>query len=656
MNLNYKLSLSLACMLFLQASLSEAKTELEPVVITASKTENSLKDISTAAQIITAEEIKQKGATRLRDIIKFSVGLYNPTQDSISIRGFNADHTLLLIDGRRLTGEVGGSLEIDRIDISNIERIEIIRGSASGLYGTDALGGVINIITKKHPKDFLTTLDLKYGAHGSDGKQQTLSFNSQMPISDKLSLSLYGANRITGRLDNEKKESIQRDGKVNTIGLDLYYRINEEDEIIFNTDFMKDDGDNFINQGIVKMTDDNERQNYSILWDRRKEDYNSKVRVYTSLYDKTFEVFHTKKNKYMKFVKADRETSVAEAQVSFSPIDKHLAMVGAEYRKESFEGNVIDTGNRTTSGTYKGMPYQNSKIEIDYYSLFLQDEWFVNDKLSAIVSVRYDDSDVFENDFSPKVGFTYHILDNGSRALRVKANYSHGFKTPTPADMYRKNIRHDKKMILTGNPNLTSEKSDTYDISLEGEYNQFSSKISYFHSDIEDLIEKVFTGKVNPDTNYKIFSFENLSEATIDGFEFEVAYEISKSAGVSANYTYLDAKGDIRSGKAFKTLRLENRPEHLANAKVYYSYLPWNMQLNLWGEYVGNMLLNHNRNDKNIVTGQNEKSYTLFYTSLTKKFSDSFEIYAGVDNITDKKDDDIPLLGTFAYAGVRYTF
>ena len=656
MNINRKISLSLACIVLLQVSLLEAKTDLEPVVITASKTENSLKDISTAAQIITAEQIKQKGATRLRDIIKFSVGVYNPTQDSISIRGFNAGHTLLLIDGRRLTGEVGGSLEIDRINVNNIQRIEIIRGAASGLYGTDSLGGVINIITKKHPKDFLTTIDLKYGAFGSDGKQQSLGFNSQMPISDKLSLSLYGALRTTDRLDNERKKSIQRDGKVNTIGLDINYQIDKADEIIFNTDFMKDDGDNFINNGIVKMIDDNERQNYSLLWERTKDDYNSKVRVYTSLYDKTFEVFHTKKNKYMKFVKAERETSVAETQISFSPIDKNLVMVGAELRRESFEGNIIETGKNTTKGTYKGMPYQNSKIEIDYYSLFLQDELFISDKLSAIASVRYDDSDVFESDFSPKVGLTYHMIDEKNRTLMLKTNYSHGFKTPTPADMYLKNVRHDKKMLLTGNPNLTSEKSNTYDISLEGEYKQFSSKISYFHSDIEDLIEKVFTGKVNPDTKYKIFSYENLSEATIDGLEFEASYEISQSAGVSMNYTFLDAEGDIRSGRAFKTMRLEGRPEHLANVKAYYNYLPWDMQVNLWGEYVGNMLLNHKRNEQNIVVGENEKSYTLLYTSLTKKFSDSFEVYAGVDNITDKKDDDIPLLGAFAYAGVRYTF
>ncbi|HIE41063.1 MAG TPA: hypothetical protein EYP80_00195 [Candidatus Aenigmarchaeota archaeon] len=208
MNLSRKISLLFTCIIILQVSLLEAETDLEPVVITASKTENSLKDISTATQIITEEQIKQRGATRLRDIVKFSVGVYNPTQDSISIRGFNADHTLLLIDGRRLTGEVGGSLEIDRVNVNNIQRIEIIRGAASGLYGTDSLGGVINIITKKNPKDFLTTIDLKYGAFGSDGKRYSLGFNSQMPISDKLSLSLYGALRATDRLDNKRKESI----------------------------------------------------------------------------------------------------------------------------------------------------------------------------------------------------------------------------------------------------------------------------------------------------------------------------------------------------------------------------------------------------------------------------------------------------------------
>ncbi len=659
MHYRHKGLLCAASIVALQVSALEAKTELEPVIVTASKTENSLKDISASAEIITADQIKQKGAVRLRDILKFSTGMFNTAPDKISIRGLSGRHTLILIDGKRLTGEVGGGLEIDRIDISDIDRIEIIKGSGSALYGTDALGGIINVITKKSDK-FSTTITPQYGAFSGDGEQKSITLSSNIPINDKLTTKINGSIRDFDRLNDEAKNSIQKDGRVSTIGFGINYELTDQDELGFDADYMQDEGDDFTNNSMIKYNDDNERQNYSLFWDRQNDNYNSKLRLYTSLYDKQFEVSNTAKNKLMKFIKAERETSVVEAQVNFLISNAHLLTVGGEFRKESFEGNILNTGHNTNSGVYKGLPFQNSKIEIDYYAVFIQDQWQINEKLSLIGSLRYDDSDKFEDDFSPKVGLTYAILENADIGLRFKTNYSHGFKTPTPADLYMENVNHSKGVAVVGNPDATSEKSKTFDIALEGEYQNLFSKVSYFHTDVEDLIEQVFTGRVNPDTQYKIFSFENLSKATMDGVELETAYQINKDASISVNYTFLDAEGDIAYGpppkKLFKTMQLENRPKHLANIKTHYIYRPWDMRINLWGEYVGKMLLNYERDAQQNITGKNEKSYTLFYASVTKKVMEDLEVYAGMDNIFDKTDDDIPLLGAFAYMGVKYKF
>lgn len=659
MNTYLKNTLSLASIAFLQASTLNANTELEPVLVSANKTETSLKYTSVASEIITAEEIKQKGAVRLRDILKFKTGMFNMSQDSISIRGLNADHTLILIDGKRLTGEVGGSLELDRINISDIERIEIVKGSASGLYGTDALGGVVNIITKKSDKPSVR-INPQLGTFGGDGLQKSISLSSNIPINEKFTLKLDGSFRDYERLDNEQKESIQRDGDVKFIGLGLDYKITQEDSVSFKADFMLDKGDNFMKNNMVNMKDDNERQNYSLAWNRKNSNYNSMLRVYTSLYDKTFEVHNTKQKKIMKFVKADRDTTVAEAQLNFFLSDNNLLSIGGELRREGFEGNVVKTKKPTDSGTYKGLPYQNSKIDIDYYAIFIQNQYKASDALSITGSVRYDDSSEFENSISPKVGITYSVIDKKDKGLRLKLNYSHGFKTPTPADLYRENVRHDKQLYLRGNPDLTSEKSRTFDIAFEGEYNDFSAKVSYFHADIEDLIEKVFTGKKDASSGYKLFSFENLSEATIDGVEVEAAYKFSDSMKISANYTYLDAKGDMPYGpppkKQFKTMKLENRPDHLANIKAFYIHIPWDLRVNVWGEYVGNMLLGYEKDGALNIVAKDEKSYALLHASVTKGIGNDLVIYAGVDNISDKTDDDIPLLGVFSYIGIRYSF
>ncbi len=661
MNLNRKIPLSLTCIVLLQASFLEAKTELEPVVVTASRTENSLKDISVAAEIITAQQIKQKGATRLKDILKFSAGMYNIQPDKISIRGLAGRHTLILIDGKRLTGEVGSGVEIERIDVSNIDRIEIIKGSASALYGTDALGGIINVITKKSDKPS-TTISAQYGAHsGGDGARQSISFSSNIPVNDKLTASAYGSYRIIDRLNDKNKESIQEDGSISSIGLDLNYKIGEKDNINFSADYMKGNGDEFINNDVIKYDNEYDRQNYSLSWEHLDDNYKSYLRAYTSIYDKTYEVFNTNTNKLNFFNNVDRETSVAEAQIDFLYQNNHIFTAGGEYRREIFDANVLNTSDKGKSGVYKGIAFQNSIVTIDYYALFIQDQWEINDKILLTSSVRYDDSDEFENDISPKLGLTYTIFDEKDLGLRFKANYSHGFKTPTPNELYKDRIvKPSKKIVLQGNPNLISEKSKTFDLSLEGEYNALFAKVSYFHSDLEDLIEKIFTGKLDPENQYKVFSYENISEATMNGVELETSYQINNDASISANYTFLNAEGDISYGpppkKLYKTMDLENRPEHLANIKADYIYKPWDMTINLWGEYIGNMLINYKRDEKQNIIGKNEKSYSLLYTSMTKKISNNFEIYAGVDNIFDKQDDEIPLLGMFSYIGARYIF
>jgi len=656
-----KTTLSFACILCLQTLSLKAETKLEPIIVSASKTENILEDVSSAVKIISEEEIKQKGATRLRDVLKFSAGIYNIQPDKISIRGLAGRHTLILIDGKRLTGEVGSGVEIDRIDVSNIDRIEIIKGSASTLYGTDALGGIVNVITKKSDKPS-TTISSQYGAHNTgDGARKSISFSSNIPLSNKLTTSLYGSYRSIDRLDDSNKESIQEDGSISSIGLSLSYKINQSNDIDFSADYMKGNGDEFINNDIIKYDNEYDRQNYSLAWKHSDDKFTSNIRAYTSIYDKTFEVLNTKKNKLKFFNNVDRETSVLEAQIDFFFLENHIFTAGGEYRREIFDANILNTKKKGKSGVYKGLMFQNSIVEIDYYALFMQDQWEISDQILLTSAIRYDDSDDFANDISPKLGLTYTVFDEKNLGLRFKANYSHGFKTPTPNELYKDRIvKASKKIVIQGNHNLISEKSKTFDLSLEGEYNNLSMKISYFHSDVEDLIEKVFTGKRDPENKYKIFSYENISESRMDGLELEAFYKINDSIDISANYTFLDTKGDIAVGpppkKMFKTMQLENRPEHMANFKIHYNHAAWDVQVNVWGEYIGNMLLNYKRDKKRNIVGKNEESYTLLYASVTKGIGDNLEVYAGVDNITDKINDDLPLLGMFSYIGMRYAF
>lgn len=176
---------------FILQSLNANETKLDEVKITtATKTEKSIDGVSASVVVITKEDIEKISATTLKDVldkvpsVNSQFGRFphasSLSKGAISIRGVGANGTLILLDGKRLSGETESPYEMSRIPASMIERIEIVKGSMSTLYGSDAIGGVINIITKKNDKEYNNTiLDLKYGSNAySQAREKNANFTT----------------------------------------------------------------------------------------------------------------------------------------------------------------------------------------------------------------------------------------------------------------------------------------------------------------------------------------------------------------------------------------------------------------------------------------------------------------------------------------------
>ena len=627
----------------------DEEIKAKEIVVTATKTEAEIKDIPSTVVIITKEEIKAKGAEKLKDILRFDAGFNilksGSQRDVPSIRGFDSEHTLILIDGKRLAGEVTGENELDRITLENVERIEIVKGPVSSLYGTDALGGVINIITKT-PQRFTFRLRPEYGFfNGGEGGQKNISAYVSGRTGN-LGLSLSGTLLNAKPYFKGDQTTLQGDEEKKTVSLKADYDLSKFAKLTFDAAYMKEDmqSRSLSSSVLYRNIDDNERYDLSLGLSHRSPDIEYIIRAYISSYDKDYEYRVLSTNALGQFNIAERRTPVAEGKVTKEIFHDHLFTLGGEYRQEFFKGNRINTGEGAFTTTRESITEQGSEAEINYWAGYLQDEWQVSDSILVIPSIRYDDSSEFESNVSPKIGVTYKIFPE----LRLKASYGQGFKSPTPKDLYYE-FRHIRaRYMVMGNPELNSEKADSYEISLEGERSVLSGKIVYFYNDIKELIEavQVVPPPAGTPDGWRYFTYQNINKARIQGIEAEIGLSFTKEFSLKGSYAYMDARDETED------TRLTRRPRHKAVPKLVYDNKAIGLRGNIWGEYIGDNLWQAASG----TTPEKIKDYALWYLNLSKDLGERLEVYAGIDNIFDREDDDIPLIGALYYGGVSVKF
>ena len=211
-----------ASALIINMAQADEKLEDITVITTATKTEKNIEGVSASVVVIDEKKIEKMGATQLGDIINKTPGIIRQfgtfpaasakSKSSISIRGMGSTNTLFLIDGKRLSGEVSNPYDLDRIPASTIERVEIVKGAMSSLYGADAVGGVINIITKKPKEAFEGTLGFKYGANSEgDGANSDMNLNFR-GSQGKLRYSIYGSKMHSTPYTQTEKTKIRLGG------------------------------------------------------------------------------------------------------------------------------------------------------------------------------------------------------------------------------------------------------------------------------------------------------------------------------------------------------------------------------------------------------------------------------------------------------------
>lgn len=616
--------------------------DLGETVVTATKTKLAEKKVPMSTQVITQKEIKETGAYNVRDVLKTLAGLNvmeaGMTGNMVSIRGMGTSSTLILVDGRRMSGEDSGSTmnvyELNRVNLQDVERIEVIRGSGSGLYGSDAMGGVINIITKKNQKEG--------GYAGTQLGSRESSVYGGYSTGDVGKLNLNFNYNLTEIRKQDENGDTNMYGPKRYFNFQGNYRFNDHSGLDFGASFLKEQYRS-LTLGTTSASDMTE------WYDNNRADYHVKYYGFDKKNDYEIQTYYNRLGKesrkrtssaWQDFDHAKYETFVVEGKNTYRPNTQHTLTYGAEYRKQKAGGTRLGAGaSNPYTETYLGMSKTYSSASVESYAAYLQDEWQLSDKLFFVPSIRFDHHESFGGEWSPRAGLTYNLSQNA----RIKTNYGFGYRAPSIFELYSHMDRNMGRMQVQvwGNSELEAEKSRTFDIGLEAEKGKSTGKLTYFHNKISNMIDSEFLGRFGRAVRYR---YVNINKAVMDGVEGEYGYRFDKHWDVKLNFTYLDAKDGNTNARLTGHTRMNGLVElNWTDAKPN----PWTASLyNMWY--------------KDYLDGEG-KNYTYSTTNfvVTKDLNKNTHIYAGVDNLFNKTfsyEDAFSIYGRTWRAGVEFKF
>lgn len=335
--------------------------------------------------------------------------------------------------------------------------------------------------------------------------------------------------------------------------------------------------------------------------------------------------------------------------------DKHLVTFGTEYRTNKVEGTRLGAGgdnahsvDRFGNGVTTTKTY--SEKEIDTYAAYIQDEWMPSEKWLIIPSLRYDHDSSFGGQATPKIGATYFVNNHN----RIKANWGKGFKAPTISELYmqmNRSMGPGMEVRVYGNPDLEAEETNSWDISYEGEWNNNWGKVTYFQNDVTNLITSApLPGSPSYNGMALWNIYKNIDKAQINGWELELGRNLNKNWTVKATSNWIDATDEADDS------RLPNRAKNITTFQLSYDdNNAYGYSGILWYQFVDSYHYQSGTDAKNNPI-YNDASYGTLNLTVNKKFGKGNRIFAGLDNIFDKKNYDVYLTGRTWVAGAEWTF
>lgn len=664
----------------LHITLTESVYRSETVVVTATRTRRDVEEVAIPVQVVTGEEIRRSGSMRLSDVLSEQTGMQivNDHGTGIQVQGFAPDYTLVMIDGNPVIGRTAGTLDLTRVSVQNVEQIEIVKGPSSALWGSDALAGVVNIITERRRKGITGGITTRYG------ENKTLDLSGDISLNGRGYSNDFFVNRNSSggyKLSPSSVAQTVPEFENNTLSyrgsLDLSDRITLSGSARWFTEtqdnlssIVSQEGSTQLLKSDASRTDFMARPELDINLTER---LNLNASWLTSFYRTNSALTFLENGELFEETEFNQYYNKPELQAGYRWSNSHHTITGA--------GAIFE---RIEAERYPSSP------EFTTQFLFAQHSFTPSGLFEITGGLRYDTHSEYSSQLSPKLSTRYRAAN----WIQFRASTGRGFKAPEFRQLFLDFTNSTAGYSVYGSSTVAEgierqkregniaqiliPLEDLDEIRAESSWavnagfdldpiENLRLRVNVFRNDVTNLIETAPVARRT--SGQSVFTYFNVDEVKTQGLETVLRWRFLDDVSASIGYQFLDAlrrierertvqdeQGEVvqRTDVSFEPMF--NRSRHSGTVRLFYE------NEGGWGANVRGTLRGRyglfDRNGNGFVDeDEYETGYTVWNMALSRKLGNMITVRAGADNLFNYRNINQPYLaGRLWYAQISMLF
>ena len=630
-------------------------TRLPTIVVTATRTEKTLDESPVRTEVIDRAEMDRINARSLKEALENVPGLqlqevHGKSGYQVSLQGLTSDQVLVLVDGLPISASTGSTVDLSQYSLAEVERIEVVKGATSAQYGSSAMGGVINVITRPVASGLVGGAVVDLGSYGA----QNVSGDTVDDARRHAQLRVEGGGqtlraRLAGDIVDDEGFTIDPDAwtrqgdamRRQQLTARVDWLPTAHGAFWLDSNFYREDDvsryqyyapPHYVPQ---RRTDAIDRDRYAA---GGKWSWDNGTRFQLKGVDEHYEGHSQEFSNDA--VAGDRRTEQrldhVSAQLDLPLWRRQLWTVGGDFHREALTQSSNGISELETDGDAVRRSHE----------LFVQNDMALGDRWELLLGGRWQRDSDFGDYAVPRLSLRGQLLDSGDWSGTLRLSVGQGYRVPNLKERYYLFDHSSLGYKVIGNPDLDPESSDSYQAGFTLQWRErVTADLNLFRNDVHDLIQTdLDSAQVVNGISY--YSYDNVARAMTQGVESSLRWQLTSSLDANASYTLTDTENRSDGGE------LTRRPRHMARLGGNWT-LPTRTTLSLRGRYQSSELVDS-------ASGSRSPAWTVLDLKLNQTLRDGLDLFAGFDNLFDVQRDFAdtrdfsPIVGRFIYLGARY--